>query len=118
MKPVDQSTFGNIGNCLSACVASIFEISISDVPNFCCIKEHPQYDRNWFTALADFMIPFGYKPRRRVHPPDGYSIINGNGPRGSRHSCVAFDGKIVHDPHPDKTGLLNITDYIMVEKIE
>lgn len=35
MKPIDQTTFGVPGgNCFSACVASLLELSIDDVPYF------------------------------------------------------------------------------------
>ncbi len=35
MKPVDQTTFGHPGgNCFSACVASLLEMSVDQVPYF------------------------------------------------------------------------------------
>jgi hypothetical protein len=36
---------------------------------------------------------------------DTYHVISGPGPRGCHHSVVGLNGKMVHDPHPDRTGL-------------
>jgi hypothetical protein len=118
MIPQDQTTFGDIGNCMSACIASILEIPVSDVPNFCCVKEHPEFDPNWFCNMGNnFLMPRGYKPRFRKCP-QGYSVAMGMGPRGHRHSCVALNGEIVFDPHPDRLGLETITEYMILEKID
>jgi len=48
-----------------------------------------------------------------ANAPRGYSIASGPSPRiaGAYHSCVALDGKVVHDPHPDATGLSSIHEY-------
>lgn len=50
--------------------------------------------------------------------PTGLSIANGPGYRGVNHSCVAYDGEIVHDPHPSGEGLLSITSFSLVIPIE
>ena len=34
MKPVMQTQFNLQGNCLSACIASLLELTIEEVPNF------------------------------------------------------------------------------------
>jgi hypothetical protein len=35
-------------------------------------------------------------------------IASGKGPRGSDHSVLLQDGVLLHDPHPDDTGLLKV----------
>ena len=48
MKPVNQTSFGTgQGNCFSACIASILEIAVADVPNFC----HQDADHDGSTWL-------------------------------------------------------------------
>lgn len=54
MTPVEQTVYTNgKGNCLTACVASILDISISDVPEFCSAKD-------WFNRLEDFCVSNGF----------------------------------------------------------
>ncbi len=36
--------------------------------------------------------------------------------RGLLHSCVGLNGEIVHDPHPSRAGLLEITDYMTLTR--
>ena len=39
---------------------------------------------------------------------DSYEILSGPSPRDKNilHACVGYAGKIVHDPHPSKEGLM------------
>lgn len=105
MKPVDQTTFGQgTGNCFSACVASVLELAIADVPYFMGAGDE------WFSEFVawcakrqidvDFSTAF-------PAPAGAHVIVGGTSPRtGGGHACVALDGAIVHDPHPDRTGLV------------
>ncbi len=52
-----------------------------------------------------------------LHIPQGLSIASGLGPRGCDHSCVAYDGQIVHDPHESREGLDEITRYDFVLEV-
>lgn len=118
MRPVDQTKFGPVeGNCFSACVASILEISIDDVPQFMVGV--------WLDNLRDWCAARGlratYWPSRGwaeangekfLGVPTGYSIMTGESPRhpGVFHSVVALDGAMVHDPNPSRAGVLHDVD--------
>jgi hypothetical protein len=134
MTPVFQTLFGgDEGNCLPACVASILELGIGDVPNFCAGQD----DGSWFDRLSDWLaedglcavhVPFvdsdpGTAPapedldfvsewmkRRRI----GFAIVNGYTERGLSHSTVWCDGKLVHDPHPLPSPLVNVVSVIVL----
>jgi len=116
MKPVDQTDLTSThGNCLSACVASILELSLADVPWFSLAGEQ------WWDVLAAWVRTRGlgvtyYVPLGEMHAPRGYSIVGGASPRfpGATHACVAYDGNVVHDPHPSRVGLTNIKDFIVI----
>jgi hypothetical protein len=96
--PIDQST---PDNCVSACIASILEIPLADVPAFMA----PRDDRGWERA-AKWLAARGYRLVDRSHGfGRGYVLLRGVSPRGSRHCVVGFDGKIVHDPYPTRAGL-------------
>ncbi len=113
MRPVDQTILGRgpefnepPGDCFAACIASILEVPLADVPNFCAEKA-------WYTALNLWLGPRGLYYVEVLVPDDapyvrdwGFHVISGDGPRGCRHSIVGFGGKMVHDPHPSRAGLL------------
>ncbi len=117
MKPIFQTTFGKkTGNCFSACVASILELSLEEIPSF-CVYYSPSIsaekfdkwlsEKNLFTILVKF---------NKNNPPNkkymGYHIIAGQSPRyNCTHAVVGYGDKILHDPHPDGDGLLNKNDW-------
>ncbi len=130
--PIDQSRFGKAGDCWAACIASILERPIEDFDLF-----HELY-RAWGEQISTpgAKIPWEVRsayPLELVRvtghavvrvdsaiercAPTGYSIANGPGSRGADHSCVAFDGRVVHDPHPSRAGLIDITSYEILVRI-
>lgn len=111
MKPVDQTIFGDPeGNCFNAVLASIFEVEIEKIT--------PQIltDPLWAVKFCKFILKeFGLfmieLPAYLPLMPVGYHEMSGPTPRGHTHSVVGKDGKMVHDPHPDRTGLLKVDGY-------
>jgi hypothetical protein len=131
MKPIKQTIFGDgkedrpHGNCLSACVAFLLEISIETVPVF-VEKE------DWFGELYKFITERGFKCHGSLYGTDiltydtgidGYYIVNGKSPRaglkglssGMKHSVIFYKGKLFFDPHPDNKGLASIESALMIE---
>ena len=54
MTPVEQTKYGlHAGNCLTACVASLLDVPITAVPEFCV-------DGEWFTRLDEFCRENGF----------------------------------------------------------
>lgn len=102
MIPVYQTTFGEVGNCLPACIASLLELSIDDVPCFLSGDWYDQYD-DWLETRDIALV------MRPVHlaPKDDFYILAGMSPRGRGHVVIAKDGEIIHDPHPDNAGLVS-----------
>jgi len=113
MIPVDQTicNFTN-GNCFQACVASIFELPLDDVPSF--MGNGPDYFNERVQAWCDEMNLIFMDVKiidievlayyfRGVH-----IIVTGKSPRDpeNMHCVVWKDGQIVHDPHPSKDGLV------------
>ena len=105
MKPVKQTKLGPPdGNCFAACVASIFEVPLDDVPNFI------ETD-NWQNALDEWlnergMCSLSILPFEKEIKPRGYSILSGI-PREKtvEHCVVAWDGVMVWDPSPTPLGV-------------
>ncbi len=111
MLAVDQTTYGaDDGNCFSACVASILEMPIEEVPRF--VNLTPDF----LTWLAGLGLSASLYEHTDYVPP-GYSIAAGPSLRfpGKLHACVAFDGAVVHDPHFSREGLpFGIVDYVVI----
>jgi len=113
VRPVDQTTYGfDDGNCLSACLASILEISIEEIPTFLGSDGQLRLAR-WLAdrGLAASIYQHG------TYVPPGYAIAAGPSKRfaGRLHACVAYDGRVVHDPHPSREGLpYGIAEYLVI----
>ena len=110
MIPVDQTTFGNKrGNCMAAAVASIFEHDIENIPDLS--------GDDWFGKLRRWSQKHeGVEPViMEEWPPDvrEYGIGWGRSPRDIRHAVVVKRGKMVHDPHPDRSGLSETYGYVV-----
>jgi hypothetical protein len=129
--PVDQTTFGMPGgNCFSACVASILELPISEVPYFMepppgCEHAPAEPCGCWWSGFLDWLAARGLTSHYfkagdypwSGHPP-GYSIAGGlNASAGLPHAVVALDGAQVHDPNPNRLGLAAVDDYFVIERL-
>ena len=111
MKPVMQSILlddkGPIkGDCFRACVASIMELPIDALPNFCSLPP------DWWERFGQWLRERGWAcvevqlPATFAVPFDTWVIFSGKGPRGVMHSVVGElkygspSATLVHDPHP------------------
>ena len=120
MTPVFQNRFtnnqGDKGNCQTAAIASLLDLPIERVPYF---FDFPDF---WDAVFA-FLWDHGYEYYGNIQPKlgepidwesmpgvDGYFIVAGPSPRwkDSSHAVIYKNGKMVHDPHPDGTGILFI----------
>ena len=105
MIKVKQTIYGKgadgNGDCLRACIASIFELPIEEVPNFA------DYGTSYLVSLKKFLKKYGlealtiWQIRENDWKPDGYHLIYGYSKRGVKHAVVGYKGKIVFDPYPD-----------------
>jgi len=117
MKPVDQSTFGFPGgNCFSACVASMLEIPLADVPYFMADDRWFEKFKRWLEQRGFWAVCFKLDGDWL---PDGLHILSGKSPRDPEnpdalHSVVARGNAIVHDPHPSRSGLLSRDDVVLL----
>ncbi|CAN7326918.1 hypothetical protein LJR084_001897 [Variovorax sp. LjRoot84] len=111
MKPVMQDAFGELGNCFSACLASLFELDITDVPNF-YVTAGRDDAAAWWSAVREWLRPrgFGVMTLQWADPKligefEGWFIVCGESERGLQHATIWRDGKLVHDPHPSQCGI-------------
>lgn len=104
MRPVEQTKFAPPdGDCFAACVASVLEVSVADVPNF--------HADDWLARWNDWLAPLNVELVMTTcvdgapHPclTRGYALLGARSPRGDwNHAVVCRDGAIVWDPHPKR----------------
>lgn len=126
MKPVDMIDVPKgddpaaMGDCLRACIASIWEVKVGLVPHFMAIDKLARF--HWTYSLDQWLAPQGLwycewpiEPRvwNVFVPMQGIYVVGAGGsPRfpGRKHAVVvrldrAHGEMIVHDPHPSREGL-------------
>ena len=106
------------GDCMRACVASILELPINEVPHFLEVAKGSIYE--FYNLIEEFLLERGYEAywqhsliyHWRPGLPDCYHIISGPSPRypGVGHAVVGLNGSPVFDPHPDNTMLAGTPD--------
>lgn len=122
MKPTDQTRFGASGNCLAACFASIAEVPLAEV-DFSCSDVA---DGEWLNYANEKLRPFGLgyvdikiwrdsEGRHVFGMPEGTFFV-GSGPTGRGdfpHAVVCqFRNRrwtMIHDPHPSRAGIVELT---------
>lgn len=101
MTPVFQNRFpdrnGRGSDAFRACLASVLDLGMREVPP---LQEKTGGDA--MSLLNDFLMAQGMVLEDfGAVSPKQWSIVTGLAPGfGHPHACVAFDGIIVHDPHP------------------
>lgn len=103
MKPVDQTlmTPPN-GNCVAACIASLLELPLEEVPNFIKADEFWDDLNNWLAKRGLYLVSLAAVGK----VPRGYHIIDGKSHSGPwNHVVVGYEGIMVHDPNPKRRGI-------------
>lgn len=118
MRPTDQTTFGDKqGNCFAACIASVLELPLEDVPNFCVVYPDTWYDElnAWLHERGMFAMGFSAPTAEffREHMRDAWCIVSGPAARGCDHATVWRNGALQHDPHPSRAGIISAKDVIV-----
>jgi hypothetical protein len=105
----DPAVPDRMGNCLQAAIASMLDLPLDEVPHFVQIDEDTGGNINWWTHMVAWLRERGWRVDTRVEPGEVY-LGGGPSPRGAdlHHVAVYRDGELVHDPHPDGTGLVEI----------
>lgn len=108
MIPVYQTVFNGVtGDCLAAAIASIFELRLTDVPNFmrfksCWADEYVKflgkYDLYPVQFKADKYDPLSEDEEFKLR---GYHLVIVKSLRGDyNHTLVGLNGKAIFDPYP------------------
>lgn len=120
MTPIKQTIMhdpknGKYGNCLQACLASILDLTLDNVPHFA-----DNDNKNWLIDMNEWLFQrnlyyFEINPTKCIFDNtfsiyQGYHFILGKSPRGKfLHQIIGKNGEKVFDPHPSNTMLTEIT---------
>lgn len=130
MKKVDQTRTGMpSGNCMEACIASLLEVPLSDVPDL-GDKKDSDWEwcqivlTNWLVTQGFWWVDFSigdekyadFFKKHRI-PDNAWVVLCGDNPDGIAHAVVGqkISGELlmIHDPNPSRRGIVKI-DSIMV----
>jgi hypothetical protein len=137
-KVVVRNSKGDIvvsGNCYAAAIASMLDLPITEVPNCEVFFPWSEENRFWDQWMNAWLELKGWKiesaPEYGVyhddeHYADGtaellkddFYFVSGPSVRGVNHICIFKAGRLVHDPHPTKEGILECKWFEKLTKIQ
>jgi hypothetical protein len=115
------------GNCMAACLASVLDLEIGDVPQFEEISNPDHWNLElikWLDSIgyyinAEYVFKYTDGDKKVYEMPEGLLVVAGKSPRFDLLHCVVYEnGGMIHDPHPDNTGILDVLDYWQLYKKE
>jgi hypothetical protein len=116
--PVDQEFLhdpenGVYGDCMRACIATLLSVQRSDVPHFlsdgddCDAVEFSLRVNRFLKSFGLFLVDMtGFDFSTDGETAEVYHLIYGYTERGTYHAVVGKNGRVIHDPHPSKAGLI------------
>ena len=112
MKKVYQNKFGAGGNCFQACIASIFELSLEEVPDFCNeYKGEVYYEQfvKWLNKRGFSALPVDANDDSGSLNRPNYKgcilMVGGKNNDDVMHSVIYKDGELVHNPNRKCKGI-------------
>lgn len=103
------------GNCLAACLASVLEVEIEEIPQFEDMGE--DWTRYVMKYLRSRRLDVQSVQASHWQPAPGrIALAMGPSPRGGCHHAVLWqDGHVLHDPHPSRSGLGAVEYFWIIE---
>lgn len=111
MLVMHDKNLGTQGDCMRASLATLLQEDPATIPHFMSDPAEP----NWIYGVNKFLavrgLFYAQMPNVRLfwHSSAGdvWHLLIGKSVRGSNHAVVAKNGKMVHDPHPSRAGLIS-----------
>lgn len=115
-----QSRTGKGGNCVATCYASLLGVPVEAIPELYGTPNQTEAEaaflRSHGLGLVRIQLARGQEPP--FMSPGTYHLIGGMGPRGYPHRVIGRDGQVLHDPHPEGTGLVSQEAWIFLVPIQ
>lgn len=110
------------GDCWRTAIACLLELERDDVPHFIHLYAEDENPTRWWhetvtfveSTMPDYTLKL-VNPDFPIYEEDAFDrvVLTGASPRGDWLHAVVADshtGNLVHDPHPDGTGVLSKVD--------
>ena len=121
-----QTKFDKEGNCLAACISSLLDLNVNQVPNvevLFHIEPEEGEPPLWGIVMQEFLESKGYVWRpateeEQLNPPKNKPFLcigkslNGQ----SNHAVIFMNGKLFFDPNPFVNGISEIISLQVIEK--
>lgn len=125
----DQTTFsdktlGTHGDCVRACYQTILQDSLAGFPHPISLdgEMNPAFfaaleERGWKERFAIFRKGRDFSPLPRIVLAAGPTVRTAH--TGVHHGVVydRLADRMIHDPHPSRAGLLQITFFYWLERV-
>lgn len=114
---------GVVGDCWRACIASLLGRPRADVPHFVAQSDAAEIDwleatQRWIRQEYDQELHYFAAQWPIDKSLSKHVIVVGRSPRGVGHAVLALatTGEVVHDPHPSRDGLVDITGVFVLSE--
>lgn len=118
------------GNCVAACVATILGLPLAQVPHFIEFGiaygdsenvNEVSHGNNWWAMMLGFLAGRGLwvveLDKVTDADPHEFVLVAGMSPRGVVHQVVYREGRLWHDPHPSRAGVLDVREVLAVRAL-
>ncbi|HEY9354488.1 MAG TPA: hypothetical protein VIP28_14595, partial [Nocardioides sp.] len=117
------------GNCVAACVATLLGVSLDEVPHFIEFgiaygdseTDKVSAGNHWWAMMLGFLAGRGLwvTELESVRHADRGEVllVCGPSPRGVMHQVLYRDGRLWHDPHPSRAGVLEVREVLAVRPL-
>lgn len=134
LRRVDQTIFATDparkGNCVAACIATLLDLPLTRVPHFIEFGiaygdsddvAEVSHGNNWWAMLLGFLAGKGWwvveLDKVADADPDEFVLVAGMSPRGVVHQVIYRAGRLWHDPHPSRDGVLDVREVLAVRPL-
>lgn len=133
MSRVDQTILASDpkrkGNCVAACIASLLDVPLDQVPHFVEYGIHYGDDdvdkvsngNAWWAMMLGYLAARGYWPveleKVTDAEPGEFLLVAGMSTRGALHQVIYRDGQLWHDPHPSRDGVLDVQEVLALRSL-
>ncbi|GAA1909253.1 hypothetical protein GCM10009737_08080 [Nocardioides lentus] len=132
---IDQTIFvgdgRRLGNCVAACIATITGDPLDRVPHFIefgiaygdtdTTDADVSSGNNWWAMMLGYLAAKGLWPveLEQLTDADAHELVlvAGISPRGVVHQVIYRGGRLWHDPHPSRAGVLDLREVLAVRPL-
>jgi hypothetical protein len=108
---IDQTKFGEAGDCFICCVAMLLGVDVSEIPADVSSADQFFAIRRWALTRGYRVVTFSATPDLVADQlAQGFVIASGKSSRGLPHAVIFKDGALWHDPHPSREGFERVDE--------